>query len=384
MSETTGGNAGKSLGDRIMDRVPLSGLFWFFLFAILWGCENTSFDKNQIEAYKRNHPSAFQVNAFINDISPDNQTLLFDYGSPYWLRIGLYNMSSGKIHVFDTGEENKMNMVPAFSRDGRKIVFVGQRERNYAGNIYIMNTDGSDLRQITNNHGMVDEGTSLVHAPAFSPDGKRIIFLRSQRTRERAYPLRGRMSCDWDIYEVDIDTGVERRLTEFYFYDASWPSYMANGKRFIFSGEGPYNPSGNGPKNYKEYEDQYRKNFIFIMDGRNNELKPALINGNHSINPHVSNDDTILFISRTNEMDGLENAPEILELFLYRKGKIKRLTTLHAYIKWTRISRDGRFIIFTKRNSERDRDFSYWLMKSDGTGLREIKIPVDGLKQGSN
>lgn len=357
---------------------------WLCIAAVLvslWGCDNAAFDNEATEDYKRHHPSAFQVNVFLRDISPDNNTLLFQYGSPYWLKIGIYSMSTEIVHVFNNDGENKINDAPSFSRDGKKIVFIGAKERDYARNIYIMNADGSGLRQITKNAEVKGDNIIHAHAPSFSPDGKRIIFLRSQRTRERAFPLRGSMHADWDVYEVDVETGVERKLTNYNFYEASRPNYLSDGKRFIFSGEGPYNPTGRGPKDFKEYENQYQKNFIFIMDGTDNDLKPALTNGGHSYRPSISNNDEVLFISKTNEMDGLGAAQDTQDLFLYKEGKITRMTKFHAYIQLAKISRDGKRILFSKKKDRRSRDDSHWVMNSDGTGLREIKIPVDSLKQ---
>lgn len=351
-----------------------------FLLSLAW-CDSSLFDREASEEYKKNHPSAFQVNAFVRDISPDNQKLLFQYGSPFWSKLGTYDISTGRINLIHVPLENKINYTPYFSPDGKEIVFSGARERDYGENIYIMNSDGSGLRQITNNPKGKSNNIQYASSPSFSPDGKRIIFLRSHRERKRAYPLGGEMYSDWDIYELDIETAVERRLTNYNFYETSWPYYMADGKRFIFSGEGPYNPTGKGPKDFKEYEEQYQKNSIFIMDGKNNELKPAVVNGSHSYRPHVSGKDTILFISRTNEMDELTGAEDIQDLFLHKSGKVTRLTKLNAYITWARISRDGSTIIFAKKSDRLSNDESEWMMKNDGSGLREIKIPIDLLKK---
>lgn len=361
-----------------MKRKYFLWLFIAFLLSGLVGCDSSALDSKATEEYKMNHPSASQIHIFFPDISPDNKTLIFDYGSPYWFNIASYNISTESIRIY-RGLKTKINIAPSFSKDGKKIVFLGSIERDHARNIYIINADGSDLRQITK-YPEAKSG-DFINAPSFSTDGKRIIYLRSHRERERAYPLRGSMHADWDIYEVDLTTGAEHRLTNYNFYEATWPYYMADGKRFIFSGEGPYNPTGKGPKNFKEYENQYQKNFIFIMDGRNNELKPVFVNGIHSCRPSVSADDTILFISRTNEMDGLTGGQDVQDLFLYKTGKITRLTKLNAYITLARISRDGNRIIFNKKDDKRSRDYSCWMMNSDGTGLKEIKIPMDKLKQ---
>src|SRR4051812_45174160 len=60
--------------------------------------------------------------------------------------------------------------VPAWSRDGSKIVFFGGFEGEY-GNIYTMNADGSGRTQLTS-----ETGTNSSDNPAWSPDGKYILF----------------------------------------------------------------------------------------------------------------------------------------------------------------------------------------------------------------
>jgi Tol biopolymer transport system component len=56
---------------------------------------------------------------------------------------------------------------PAWSPDGQKLAFLS--DRNGASEIYVMNADGADVHQITN------LGTR-VSTPIWSPDGKRIAF----------------------------------------------------------------------------------------------------------------------------------------------------------------------------------------------------------------
>lgn len=95
-----------------------------------------------------------------------------------------------------------------------------------------MNIDGTGLRQLTNNYNQIKEGLKetftdeLRHLPAaffpkvddieaiyndnpsFSPEGKKIIFVRSAKIRQRS--MRGTMISGWDVYEVDVENGKER------------------------------------------------------------------------------------------------------------------------------------------------------------------------------
>ena len=64
---------------------------------------------------------------------------------------------------------------PAWSPDGKRIVFVGPRQpRVSKPEIYIMRADGTHIRRLTNNWNASDR------SPSFSPDGKRIVFLSNR------------------------------------------------------------------------------------------------------------------------------------------------------------------------------------------------------------
>jgi len=84
---------------------------------------------------------------------------------------------------------------PKWSPDGSEIVFSSNRTSN-TPDIFIMNADGSNVRQITHS---TQHWASL--APEFSPDGTRIAYVLQQPSGDR------------DIYTMDVTGGDQQRLT---------------------------------------------------------------------------------------------------------------------------------------------------------------------------
>jgi TolB protein len=125
---------------------------------------------------------------------------------------------------------------PFFSADGTQIVFRGRtltpgpelddykallREglwRPTSLEIFVMNADGSHLRQVTSLGG-------ASFAPYFSPDGKKIIFSSNQHNP------RGR---DFELWLVNVDgTGLER-VTWNASFDG-FPMFSPDGKKLVFA-----------------------------------------------------------------------------------------------------------------------------------------------------
>lgn len=95
------------------------------------------------------------------DVSPDGKQIVFD------LLGDIYNMpvSGGKAKLLRGGHAYEIQ--PRFSPDGSQILFTS--DAGGGDNIWVMNADGSDARQITK------ENFRLLNNAAWTPDGEYIV-----------------------------------------------------------------------------------------------------------------------------------------------------------------------------------------------------------------
>jgi dipeptidyl aminopeptidase/acylaminoacyl peptidase len=115
-------------------------------------------------------------------ISPDGSKVLFTYSEvnmeedKYDTQIWLLDLKEKSPRQFTFGKENSSN--PRWSPDGTQILFTSNRpsrddpkeeNKKKKAQVFVIPADGGEAKQITN----VDEG---VKEPAWSPDGKTILF----------------------------------------------------------------------------------------------------------------------------------------------------------------------------------------------------------------
>lgn len=122
-----------------------------------------------------------------------------------------------------------------WSPDGRKIAFVSTRDGGQ--NIYTMNADGTDLRQLT------EQANRHLHSsnPDWSPDGSKIAYASKYKTCARSSAACRDTSYRWQIFTMDSEDGENKRQITFgspsnYPYDVrnQHPRWSPDGRKIAY------------------------------------------------------------------------------------------------------------------------------------------------------
>lgn len=106
----------------------------------------------------------------------------------------------------------------SYSPDGKSIVFCSNRSGPENLELYIMDSDGKNVRKLTNAPGCYNGG------PFFSPDGKRVIFRTDRKKKDHL-----------QIHVIDVDGKNDRTLAE----NLSWvqwcPYWYSDSRHIVFA-----------------------------------------------------------------------------------------------------------------------------------------------------
>jgi Tol biopolymer transport system component len=228
---------------------------------------------------------------------------------------------------------------PSWSPDSSQIAFESGRDNQmltYVNHdIYVMAADGSNVRRITEDGA--DEGS-----PRWSPDGESIAYVKMEYFSDQALIE----NPTWDIYVMNVDGTQQVQLTKDPSSELE-PAWSPDGTRVAF------------------ISDRNGRNFdIYVMDADGSNVRQLTDDPANEFGPVWSPDGTqIVFNSDRNGN---------VQLFMISIDgsnlmQLTKDTSNSAYADW---SGDGKRIVF-----ESDRNTGYaniYVMNADGTNIIQL------------
>jgi len=152
--------------------------------------------------------------------SPDGRQIAFTRSDPGHLpNAEIFVIWADGTHRSALTATSTGNSDPTWSPDGREIAFVSTRD-GQVPNIFVMNADGTSVHQITHDDATKSE-------LAWSPRGDRIAFVGE--------PARG---GDRDIYSIATDGSGLRDLTNDPTASDVDPAWSPDGSQIVYTGPG--------------------------------------------------------------------------------------------------------------------------------------------------
>ncbi len=285
------------------------------------------------------------------DVSPDSRMIAFD------LLGDIYTMPIAGGVPTRIAEGLAYEHQPRFSPDNRRIAFTS--DRGGGDNIWVMNVDGSDKRQVTK------EDFRLLNQPSWSPDGRFIVAKKHFTT--------GRSLGTGEVwmYHVSGGGGVQlvKRASEQVQKELGEPIYASDGKSIYYTRNVTPGP-------IFEYAQNSRSDLFDIerYDIDSGEVETAVSGVGGSVRPTPSRDGKrIAFVRRENNQTKLwvKDLATGIERVIYEAldrdvQETWAVTGLYPNMAWTA---DDREVVFWAGGK-------LHRVGADGNGASEIPFRV--------
>jgi TolB protein len=245
-----------------------------------------------------------------------------------------------------SGEQNRW---PAWSPDGKSIMFMSDRDGQ--GELYVMNADGSAQRRLTNTPGHE-------FAPAWSPRGDWVVYLVEMSGQKQ------------QIFGMRPDGSGQRRIDGDHLYYGRLAFHPDGSRAFVAANRDAAAAAG----------DRWKvRSRIYAVDPERQTVTAVGPDGYDS-NPWLSKDGRTLVIDTGDGKSWASDAGQWDLWLIAMDGQGRtRLTTSDANDWGAAWSPDGKQIAFS---SGRNRVYAIEVINADGTGRRAL-TRTDRLPDGS-
>lgn len=271
-------------------------------------------------------------------------------------QIQMLDLASGELTAYQSPEGEIWVMPKCSPCDGRVVLVIHPPDENHipgATQIATMNVDGSNFKKLTDSNGYKTY-------PSLPYSGETLIYAKSEQEGGKR-----------DIYEVDLATQAEKRITTFGFYITLFHRYLPDGKRFSFTGE-------------EMVAGRYGRNrSIYVMQLDNPKLEPLLLRqdseGRQSSASGpllVSKDGSMFFCDQHNKhCEGKQEKWQ--QCFAYSSdGNHRLILEIEAiHILSADISPDGKKLALAYRESRGNRNDRIALYSTDTGQRQDVLIP---------
>jgi Tol biopolymer transport system component len=217
--------------------------------------------------------------------------------------------SAAVLRVTSIVDDSARNFHVRPSPDGQLIAFDSDREGERA--VYVANADGTAVRRVS--------GTGFAAVPSWSPDGRRLAFVRSEPERPKV----------WNLWTVELRTGQTERLTSHRVGQPWGAAWFPDGDRIAYS-----------------HEDRL---VVRALDGSSQRIYPSPRKGRLLRTPAVSPDGKRIVFQLYRDGGWLLNLAD---------GSMRRILTDPTAEEFT-WAPDGRRVAYHSRQTG---EWSVWMM----------------------